>query len=156
MITPEYVFSNSSFLENLFEHRFIFDLQRDLVLRDRPLLLNVLKSEVDVFGFDLVLIADDVTYHVQMKTMSGKTQKYDIQESLWKVPNSCVIWVEYDRFTLEPINKYSLLRLHPFCATDFKEATRKGQLRRGYRQVNVNKAHERGIELSALSKVLFP
>lgn len=55
MLTPQFISGNSSFFENLLEHRFLFEIGRELVLRPDPLVVNILKSEVDAFGFDLVL-----------------------------------------------------------------------------------------------------
>ncbi|OYY94576.1 MAG: hypothetical protein B7Y41_07050 [Hydrogenophilales bacterium 28-61-23] len=55
MPDPNFIYQNSRFFENLLEHRFLFDLRRHLVLDSTPRLVNVLKSEVDAYGFDLVL-----------------------------------------------------------------------------------------------------
>jgi len=55
MLHPEFLYRHSRFFENLLEHRFLFELRRYLVLAPEPQLVNVLKSEVDAFGFDIVL-----------------------------------------------------------------------------------------------------
>ncbi|HEX8922212.1 MAG TPA: hypothetical protein VF766_12100, partial [Pyrinomonadaceae bacterium] len=70
MPDPSFIYKNSRFFENLLEHRFLFDLGQHLVLAEQQQLLNVLKSEVDAFGFDLVLSIADRSIHVQMKTRS--------------------------------------------------------------------------------------
>lgn len=95
MPDPDFIYKNSRFFENLLEHRFLFDLSRHLVLSDPPRLLNVLKSEVDSFGFDLVLAVAGRSLHVQMKTCSGAPppNAYDLPESLWgyqdAAPSGC-------------------------------------------------------------------
>jgi len=45
MPTPQFLQNHSRFFENLLEHRFLFDLGRELVLRDPPQLLGILKAQ---------------------------------------------------------------------------------------------------------------
>jgi hypothetical protein len=108
MVAPELIYQNSTFFENLLEHRFVFELGRALLLREIPELLNVLKGEVDMFGFDLVLGSGDRVIHTQMKTRSKAPppNTYDIQENLWSIPNAAVIWVLYDQDSIDPIAYY--------------------------------------------------
>src|SRR6266404_2781973 len=152
MPDPEFIYQNSRFFENLLEHRFLFDLRRHLVLRDQPLLLNVLKSEVDAFGFDLVLSVAQHTYHIQMKTRSGSppANSYELSESLWKLPNACTIWMLYDASTIEPTSYYMLGQ--PLTPMDkFPESERPG-----FRKVKMQQANHARISLSELAALLFP
>jgi hypothetical protein len=135
MPAPHFISQNSRFFDNLLEHRFLFDLRRHLVLRKKPLLLNVLQSEVDAFGFDLVLSVGEHTYHIQMKTRSGAppATSYDLAESLWRLPNACAIWMLYDASTIEPTGYYLLGNPLPpmdgFVAS--KQAEYRGSATRG-------------------------
>lgn len=159
MLTKDFFSHNSSLLENLFEHRFIFDMQRELLLRDEPLLLNVLKSEVDAFGFDLVLAVGSLIYHVQMKTISGTTKSHNVKESLWGLQNPCVIWLRYDPTDLEPIS-YNLKLLHSSLYTDFRQSTigfgEDQCIKLGSRRLEANKADHKDKTLPELAKILFP
>lgn len=152
MPAPDFIAQNSRFFENLLEHRFLFDLRRHLVLRPEPLLLNVLKSEVDAFGFDLVLSVSERTYHVQMKTRSGAppSNSYDLAESLWRLPNACAIWMLYDSTTIEPTTYYLLGNpwppLEDFVASD----------RSGFRKVKMQRANHPRLSLQQLANVMFP
>lgn len=152
MPTPDFISQNSRFFENLLEHRFLFDLRRHLVLRKEPLLLNVLKSEVDAFGFDLVLSVGEHTYHIQMKTRSGvpPTNSYDLAESLWRLPNACAIWMLYDANTIEPTGYYVLG--NPLPPIDGFAAS----ARRGFRKVKMQRANHVRLSLAQLAHVLFP
>lgn len=152
MPDPDFIYQNSRFFENLLEHRFLFDLRRHLVLRKDPMLLNVLKSEVDAFGFDLVLSVGEHTYHIQMKTRSGSppTNSYELSESLWRLQNACAIWMLYDPNTIEPTGYYLLGKPLPpideFPASD----------RPGFRKVKMQRANHARLSLAQLSDVLFP
>jgi hypothetical protein len=110
MVAPELIYRNSHFFENLLEHRFLYDLCRTLVLRTPAELANIMRSEVDAFGFDLVVAVGQRTVHIQMKTRSGSPEPtpYKISEALWRLPNAVAIWMLYDPSTLEPISYYVL------------------------------------------------
>ncbi|NJK45255.1 MAG: hypothetical protein HC933_14150 [Pleurocapsa sp. SU_196_0] len=150
MPDPDFIAQNSTFFENLLEHRFLFDLRRELVLRDTPELLNVLKSDVDIFGFDLVLAVGDKSVHVQMKTRSGKppANPYMISEALWRLPNACVIWMLYSSENLEPTGYY----LFGFPMPDLEKFS--VAKRTGRRNVRMQQA--RPLTLKVLAELLFP
>jgi hypothetical protein len=152
MPDPEFIYQNSRFFENLLEHRFLFDLRRHLVLRQEPLLLNVLKSEVDAYGFDLVLSVAERAFHVQMKTRSGSPppNAYELSESLWRLPNACAIWMLYDPTTIEPTGYYLLGSPLP-PIDDFAVADRPA-----FRKVKMQRANHARITLAQLAHVLFP
>lgn len=153
MPDPDFIYKNSRFFENLLEHRFLFDLRRHLVLSDPPRLLNVLKSEVDAFGFDLVLAVAGRSLHVQMKTRSGAPppNAYDLPESLWGYQDACAIWMLYDAVALEPISCYVLgLPLPP------AERFPMSRKRAGFRGVKMQQANHQRPSLAALAALLFP
>lgn len=153
MPDPDFIYKNSRFFENLLEHRFLFDLRRHLVLADPPRLLNVLKSEVDAFGFDLVLAVAGRSLHVQMKTRSGAPppNAYDLPESLWEYQDDCAIWMLYDPAALEPISYYVLgLPMPP--AERFPPSRK----RAGFRGVKMQQANHQRLSLAELAALLFP
>jgi hypothetical protein len=57
--------SNSSITENLLEYRFLAELGAYLARFDTP--MEVLRSDVDRTGHDIVLEANGVLRHVQLK-----------------------------------------------------------------------------------------
>ena len=149
---PDFLAHHSTFFENLLEHRFLFDLRRELVLREVPQLLNVLKSDVDAFGFDLVLSVGSRSLHVQMKTRSGSppANSYALSEGLWRLPNSCVIWMLYDAELLEP-SSYYLLGFPMPDKEAFPLATRAAR-----RNVKMQQATHKRQSLKQLAGILFP
>lgn len=152
MFDPNFISQNSRFFENLLEHRFLFDLRRHLVLDSTPRLVNVLKSEVDAYGFDLVLSVEDRSLHVQMKTRSGSppSNAYDLSDALWTLPNACAIWMLYDPSKLEPTSYYLLG--FPMPQMDgFHESERAG-----FRKVKMQQANHPRLSLENLAALLFP
>lgn len=152
MPNPDFIYRNSRFFENLLEHRFIFDLMRHLVLNPEPQLVNVLKSEVDAFGFDLVLSVAGRSTHVQMKTRSGLPTRnpYEISEALWSLPNACAIWVLYDIATLDPSCYYIL----GFPMPPMESFLRSN--RTGFRKVKIQHANHPCLSLPEVAALLFP
>jgi hypothetical protein len=64
--------------------------------------IEILKSEVDRGGYDVVLEANGVIRHVQLKSSfrGSKVREVDISTKLLHKPNGCIIWLEFDRETL--------------------------------------------------------
>lgn len=149
---PNFIASHSRFFENLLEHRFLFDLGRHLVLSPEPRLLNVLKSEVDAYGFDFVLSVADQSVHVQMKTRSGAPSPtpYDLSETLWTLPNACAIWMLYDSGTLNPTS-YFVLGFPMPDLDNFGLSSRAG-----YRTVRMQRANHCRVSLNDVADILFP
>lgn len=93
---------HSSDLEKILEHRFVSELTTCLWLngsRD----IEVLRSEVDSSGHDLVVEANGILRHIQLKSMvkGGKKSRVTINTRLASKPGGCVIWYDYDPDTLE-------------------------------------------------------
>lgn len=86
--------------EKVLEHRFISDLAA--VMLRRGVAMDVLRSEMDAQGHDLVLEAGGITRHVQLKATveGGKRRHVDINVRLRSKPSGCVIWMSYDPSTL--------------------------------------------------------
>ena len=91
----------SSGLEKVLEHRFVAELSTCLWLdgcRD----VEVLRSEVDAHGYDLVIETNGMMRHIQLKSMvrGGKKQHVTVNTRLAAKPAGCVIWFDYDPLTL--------------------------------------------------------
>jgi hypothetical protein len=64
--------------------------------------IEVLKSEVDRGGYDLVLEANGIIRHVQLKSSfrGSKVREVDVSTKLLRKPGGCILWFEFDRETL--------------------------------------------------------
>jgi hypothetical protein len=60
---------------------------------------EVLRSEFDAFGYDVVIEANRVLRHVQLKSTvtTGRRAHVDVQLALANKPGGCVVWVFVDR-----------------------------------------------------------
>jgi hypothetical protein len=65
--------------------------------------LEVLKPQVDDGGYDLVLEANDVVRHVQLKTTfrGAKVRRWNVNALLSTKPSGCVVCVRFERTTLQ-------------------------------------------------------
>lgn len=93
---------DSSGLEKVLEHRFVAELATSLWIegcRD----VELLRSEVDAHGYDLVIEARGTMRHIQLKSMvaGGKKQYVTVNTRLAAKPSGCVVWFDYDPHTLE-------------------------------------------------------
>ena len=92
----------SSYRENLIEHLFIGELLRAAW----PHRIEVMKPSVDDGGYDLVIEADKVIRHVQLKTSArdAKTIQQKVNIRLQEKPSGSVIWIQFhkDDFNLGP------------------------------------------------------
>lgn len=82
--------------EKVFEHLFLGDLTRALLRAGRR--CEVLRAEYDGAGYDLVLEADGILRHVQLKAMraDGKRAHVDVNIELASKPSGCVVWMLVD------------------------------------------------------------
>jgi hypothetical protein len=92
----------SSNRENVIEHLFIGELLRCLWLRG-VYNAEVLRSEVDSSGYDLVVDCDGLIRHIQLKAShrTAKTSQQNVNVELSKKLSGCVIWINFDERTLE-------------------------------------------------------
>jgi hypothetical protein len=92
----------SSYREALLEHLFAGEVMRYLWLRGIHR-MEVLKPQVDDGGYDLVLEANGVTRHVQLKAShhSSTTARVGVNLRLSEKPSGCVVWMRFDPNTLE-------------------------------------------------------
>lgn len=89
--------------EKVVEHVFLAELSRTLLL-DLKMPLEVLRAEFDAFGYDLVIEANGVLRHIQLKATraAGARASVDIQLALANKPGGCVVWLVVDPATFEP------------------------------------------------------
>lgn len=90
----------SSAREKVLEYRFLADLTAELFLRDMG--FDVLRSDVDALGHDLVIEANGVIRHIQLKAMyrGGKRTRLTANIRLAARPSGCIVWMIYDPVTL--------------------------------------------------------
>jgi hypothetical protein len=87
----------SSAREKVLEYRFLADLTAELFLRDMG--FDVLRSDVDALGHGLVIEANGVIRHIQLKVMyRGGKRTANIH--LAARPSGCIVWMIYDPVTL--------------------------------------------------------
>lgn len=87
---------HSSLTESLLEYRFLAELSAYLARFDTA--IEVLRSDVDRTGHDIVLEANGVLRHVQLKATvaGGKRANVTVNNALALKPSGCIIWMTYD------------------------------------------------------------
>lgn len=97
---------DSSLREQALGHRFLAELL-SLMWRDGRRDIEVLKSEVDRAGYDIVLEANGIIRHVQLKSSftGSKVREVSVNTRLLTKPGGCVIWLEFEPDSLA-ITKY--------------------------------------------------
>ncbi|PKB13356.1 hypothetical protein B0I00_3395 [Novosphingobium kunmingense] len=91
----------SSLVEKVIEYRFLAALTTELVTRGWD--FEVLRSDVDCGGHDLVVEAKGVLRHIQLKGLAagGKRSRIPVNVALAAKPSPCVVWMTYDPATLD-------------------------------------------------------
>ncbi|MBN4046535.1 hypothetical protein JYU02_00895 [bacterium AH-315-P15] len=94
--------TDSSLREQVIEHLFVGELLRCLWCRGRRD-IEVLRSEVDRAGYDVVVEAGGIMRHIQLKSSfkGAKTARVSINISLADKPGGCVVWVYFDPSSME-------------------------------------------------------
>jgi hypothetical protein len=90
--SPHYI--HSTLRERIVEHVFVGDALRrlwQLGVMD----VEVLRSEFDAGGYDLVMSYRKVVRHIQLKTVmvDGKAANTKVSLNLMEKPSGCVIWI---------------------------------------------------------------
>ncbi|MBV1868416.1 MAG: hypothetical protein KUG69_11005 [Marinosulfonomonas sp.] len=91
----------SSLREQYIEYGFLADLCREMWRRDQA--VDVLHCHTDRSGYDVVLEADGIQRHVQLKSSfeGAKTSRQKINVRLSGKPSGCIIWIRFDPLTLK-------------------------------------------------------
>lgn len=86
-------YRHSSLRERIVEHVFVDDALREL-WRLGVMDAEVLRSEFDAHGYDLVMSYRSVVRHIQFKASTRKRPyRISIARSLFEKPSGCVIWI---------------------------------------------------------------
>jgi hypothetical protein len=87
---------NSSLRENIVEHSLIAGILRELWTRGITD-CEILRSEFDAYGYDLVLSYGDLVRHIQLKSSKGpKAKDVGIAQNLANKPSGCVLLICVD------------------------------------------------------------
>jgi hypothetical protein len=84
--------------ERIVEHVFVGDILRTLWRRGLTD-VEVLRSEFDAHGYDLVMVRGRIIRHIQLKTIleNGKAADVKVSLKLADQPSGCVIWIVIDK-----------------------------------------------------------
>lgn len=93
-ITDESYYKHSTFFEQMTEHVFISEILQEAWFRYGKI-IEVLRSEIDASGYDIVLACNGFTRYIQLKTSKPNSQKssQSINIVLSEKPSGCVIWI---------------------------------------------------------------
>ena len=96
-------FEKSTLRERIVEHVFVGEALRALWCRG-VVNVEVLRSEFDAHGYDLVMARDRIVRHIQFKTgTSPKPGDVSISMALATKPSGCVLWIHVsDKLDLGP------------------------------------------------------
>jgi hypothetical protein len=89
--------SDSSLREQALGHVFLGQLLT-FMWRNGTRDIEVLKSEVDRGGYDVVLESNGVIRHVQLKSSfrGSNVREVDVSTKLLRKPGGCILWLEFD------------------------------------------------------------
>ncbi len=96
-------FENSTLRERIVEHVFVGEALRTLWCRG-VVDVEVLRSEFDGHGYDLVMARGRIVRHIQFKTgTSSKPGDVSISMALADKPSGCVLWIRVsEKLDLRP------------------------------------------------------
>lgn len=142
--------TRSSHREALLEHLFAGEVMKHLWLRG-DWFLEVLKPQVDDSGYDLVLEANGITRHVQLKASfhGSKLRSVPINRLLANKPSGCVVCMRFDRSTLA-LGPFLFFGAGPGKPLPSVESMRSGRHTKGNAQGV--KAERPSIKMVPLSK----
>lgn len=92
--------TQSSYREAVLENLFVGELLRTLWLRGVH--AEVLRPSVDDAGYDVVVDANGVLRHIQLKSSfsTAKTARQNVHSHLGRKPSGCVVWLRFEESTL--------------------------------------------------------
>jgi len=94
--------NDSSTREKVIEHLFLGELLRCLWTQGRRD-IEVLRSEVDKGGYDLVVECGGVMRHIQLKSShrEATTSNQKVNINLARRPSGCIVWIIFNSATME-------------------------------------------------------
>ena len=96
----------SQLRESITTHAFLAAIGTE-IWRRRHFDAEILRAEFDAGGYDLVIAANGVTRHIQLKTLSGKRASFGTSQRLAEQPSGCVVVLHVDDGDLQ-IREYGL------------------------------------------------
>ena len=96
-ISADDTYLKSTFYEQLVEHVFISEVLQE-VWYSFGKTVEVLRSEVDASGYDVVFECAGILRHVQLKTSrpTAKTAVQEVNIALADKPSGCIVWIVRD------------------------------------------------------------
>lgn len=86
----------SSLREKIVEHVFVGEALRALWRRG-VYNVEVMRSEFDAHGYDLVMGRDNIVRHIQFKTsVRSRPDRVSLSAALEAKPSGCVVWIQVD------------------------------------------------------------
>jgi len=83
----------STIREQMIEHLFISELMQEAWFgRKQP--IEVLRSEVDLWGYDLAIECNGILRHIQLKSSVAERQRFSVSAILGTKPSGCVVWIK--------------------------------------------------------------
>lgn len=94
MNMPDDTYLKSTFYEQLVEHVFISEVLQE-VWYSFGKTAEVLRSEVDASGYDVVFECNGILRHIQLKTskVDAKASGQKVNIALADKPSGCVVWI---------------------------------------------------------------
>lgn len=138
----------SSYREKTLEHVFVGECLKALWKRG-VYDAEVLHSEVDGAGYDLVLECRGVVRHVQLKSsyVGARTARQTINNRLADKPSGCAVWMQFDKDTLD---------LGPFYWLGEPPGRRMEDLSARFGKARHTKANSQGVKLEREGSYTLP
>jgi len=97
MVNAEKHFRESTLRERIVEHLFVGEVLKYFWKREETD-IEVLRSEFDSGGYDLIISKASVTRHIQFKTSmdGGSNKEVSVNIKLANKLNGCIIWITVD------------------------------------------------------------
>lgn len=101
MLSPDHSIQ-SSYREMVLEHLFVGEVMRYCWQNQLPR-IEMLKSQVDNSGYDIVLESNAVMRHIQLKAshIGAATAAVNINVALANKPGGCIIWMFFEPISLQ-------------------------------------------------------
>ena len=96
--TEDRSFTHSLLRERIVEHVFVGDVLRTL-WRPGVTDVEILRTEFDARGYDLVMSRGAIVRHIQLKAQAAG--KVSVASALAEKPSGCVVWIGLNKETLE-------------------------------------------------------
>jgi hypothetical protein len=144
----EHHYRLSSFREKTLEHVFVGECLKALWKRG-VYDAEVLRSEVDAAGYDIVLECHGIVRHVQLKSsyIGAKTARQSLNNKLKEKPSGCAIWLQFDPRTLA---------LGPFYWYGNSPGEKIDDLSKTFKKAKHTKGNSKGVKLERDSAYSVP